>query len=131
MFTARMCRYGAHQIGGEEAPGREAGEGDAFAAEGIEAILQNRTEKRQIGSRAGNSFSTATFAAPDVRRSLIDLWSDATALQPAALQVLLPRTHAPVLLALICASEDGGAAEHHVTAVKSSNCASAMGRKQE
>ncbi len=30
-------------------------------------ILQNRTEKRQIGSRAGNSFSTATFAAPDVR----------------------------------------------------------------
>ena len=30
-------------------------------------ILQNRTEKRQIGSRAGNSFSTATFAAPHVR----------------------------------------------------------------
>jgi hypothetical protein len=34
---------------------------EAFAAEGIDQILNNRTEKRQIGSRAGNSFSVATF----------------------------------------------------------------------
>lgn len=34
----------------------------AFAAEGIDEILQGRTEKRQIGGRAGNTFSVATFA---------------------------------------------------------------------
>ncbi len=34
----------------------------------IDAILAGRTEKRQIGSAAGNTFSTATFAAePAVR----------------------------------------------------------------
>ena len=64
--TCERGRYGAHQIGGDEAAGRQT-EGEAFAEEGIDMILQNRTEKRQIGSRAGNSFSTATFPAPDVR----------------------------------------------------------------
>lgn len=34
---------------------------EAFTNEGIDQILTNRTEKRQIGSRAGNSFSVATF----------------------------------------------------------------------
>jgi chromodomain-helicase-DNA-binding protein 7 len=38
-----------------------AAQGGAFAAEGIEQILQGRTEKRQIGGRAGNTFSVATF----------------------------------------------------------------------
>lgn len=34
----------------------------------IDAILAGRTEKRQLGSAAGNTFSTATFAAePAVR----------------------------------------------------------------
>lgn len=39
-----------------------APQGGAFAAEGIDQILQGRTEKRQIGGRAGNTFSVATFA---------------------------------------------------------------------
>lgn len=44
-------------------------EGEAFEEEGIDQILSGRTEKRQIGGRAGNSFSVATFAAPpEVRR---------------------------------------------------------------
>ena len=37
--------------------------GEGFAAEGIDQILQGRTEKRQIGGRAGNTFSVATFGA--------------------------------------------------------------------
>jgi chromodomain-helicase-DNA-binding protein 7 len=44
-----------------------AKEGEAFLEEGIDQILSGRTEKRQIGGRAGNSFSVATFAAPEVR----------------------------------------------------------------
>ena len=31
----------------------------------IDAILAGRTQKRQLGSRAGNTFSTATFAAEE------------------------------------------------------------------
>ena len=53
----------------DTAAGQAAKEGEAFAEEGIEQILSGRTEKRQIGGRAGNSFSVATFAAPEVRRS--------------------------------------------------------------
>ena len=46
--------------------GNEAtAEGEAFATEDIQAILANRTEKRQIGSKAGNTFSTATFAVTE------------------------------------------------------------------
>ena len=37
-------------------------QGGEFVAEGIDQILQGRTEKRQIGGRAGNTFSVATFA---------------------------------------------------------------------
>lgn len=33
-----------------------------FVAEDIDQILKNRSEKRQIGSRAGNTFSEVTFA---------------------------------------------------------------------
>ena len=41
----------------------------AFLPQDIDAILAGRTEKRQIGSAAGNTFSTATFAAePAVTR---------------------------------------------------------------
>jgi hypothetical protein len=36
-------------------------QGGEFVAEGIDQILQGRTEKRQIGGRAGNTFSVATF----------------------------------------------------------------------
>ena len=31
----------------------------------IDEILAGRTQKRQLGSRAGNTFSTATFAAEE------------------------------------------------------------------
>ncbi len=33
-----------------------------FQGEDIEQILQARTEKRQLGGRAGNTFSTAKFS---------------------------------------------------------------------
>ncbi|CAG9464557.1 unnamed protein product [Pedinophyceae sp. YPF-701] len=59
--VARMLREGVHAFtdAGEGAEDR----GEAFMAADIDAILQQKTEKRQIGSRAGNHFSTATFAA--------------------------------------------------------------------
>lgn len=41
-------------------------EEEAFAAENIDQILAGRTEKRQIGSRKGNTFSTATFSSNEV-----------------------------------------------------------------
>ena len=83
------CRYGAHQIGGDDAEGGQtAREGEAFAEEGIDMILQNRTEKRQIGSRAGNSFSTATFAAPDVRPLPATLDDEAYDTQKASCRAL-------------------------------------------
>ena len=37
-----------------------------FAAENIDQILAGRTEKRQIGNRKGNTFSTATFSSNEV-----------------------------------------------------------------
>ena len=36
-----------------------------FVAEGIEDILDKRVERRQVGSRKGNTFSTATFVAEE------------------------------------------------------------------
>ena len=41
-------------------------EEDAFAEEDIDQILAGRSEKRQIGSRKGNTFSTATFSTNEV-----------------------------------------------------------------
>lgn len=49
-----LLRNGAHTLASEE-------NGKAFVAENIDEILKNRSEKRQIGSRAGNSFSEVTF----------------------------------------------------------------------
>ena len=46
-------------------------EEEAFAAENIDQILAGRTEKRQIGSRKGNTFSTATFSSNEVRYFLL------------------------------------------------------------
>ena len=43
-----------------DASGEEA---DAFAAEDIDEILSRRAEHREVGPRAGNSFSVATFGA--------------------------------------------------------------------
>lgn len=44
-------------------------EEEAFAAENIDQILAGRSEKRQIGSRKGNTFSTATFSSHEVKPS--------------------------------------------------------------
>ena len=41
-------------------------EEEAFAEEDIDQILAGRSEKRQIGSRKGNTFSTATFSTNEV-----------------------------------------------------------------
>lgn len=64
---AELLKHGAHSFVGQEE--RKAQEGEAFANEDITEILAQRTEKRQIGSRAGNTFSTAQFTAgkPQVR----------------------------------------------------------------
>lgn len=63
----------------------------AFAAEGIDQILQGRTEKRQIGGRAGNTFSVATFAVgPSVSSAATAHSSQAWPahwLEPLALQL--------------------------------------------
>ncbi|WIA09219.1 hypothetical protein OEZ85_008629 [Tetradesmus obliquus] len=57
----QLLRLGAHAIaaGAEE----EAAEDKGMAAEGIDQILAGRSEKRQLGSRKGNTFSIAHFAA--------------------------------------------------------------------
>lgn len=63
---AALLKHGAHAIFNEDQSAAAAdanGTADAFASEDIDDILRGRTEKRQIGSRAGNSFSVATFAA--------------------------------------------------------------------
>ena len=56
-------------------------EEDAFAAENIDQILAGRTEKRQIGSRKGNTFSTATFSSNEVRLMHLSLQTMACSLQ--------------------------------------------------
>ncbi|KAL4858846.1 Chromodomain-helicase-DNA-binding protein 6 [Chlorella vulgaris] len=55
---AELLKHGAHCLHQMEAATEQGGE---FVAEGIDQILQGRTEKRQIGGRAGNTFSVATF----------------------------------------------------------------------
>ena len=52
------------QVGKEDDAKQEE---EAFAAENIDQILAGRTEKRQIGSRKGNTFSTATFSSNEVK----------------------------------------------------------------
>jgi hypothetical protein len=65
---AQLLKQGAHALGDEGAGGGGGGGGGAgadggFASEGIEQILEGRSEKRQLGTRKGNTFSTATFGA--------------------------------------------------------------------
>ncbi|KAJ9515881.1 hypothetical protein QJQ45_016934, partial [Haematococcus lacustris] len=72
---AVLLAQGAHALLAPAAPQATApdlpGEGaegagikdTAFQQEDIDTILQGRTEKRQLGSRAGNTFSVARFAA--------------------------------------------------------------------
>ncbi|KAG2455048.1 hypothetical protein HYH02_000873 [Chlamydomonas schloesseri] len=60
---ADLLRNGAHGLLGDMEAGAKKGE--AFAGEDINQILEGRTERRQIGSRAGNTFSVATFVVDD------------------------------------------------------------------
>jgi superfamily II DNA or RNA helicase len=55
---AELLKHGAHCLDKVEEANAET---EAFASEDIDAILKGRTEKRQIGGRAGNTFSIATF----------------------------------------------------------------------
>lgn len=55
---AALLKHGAHCLKDEDKADEET---DAFMSEDIEQILKGRTEKRQIGGRAGNTFSVATF----------------------------------------------------------------------
>jgi hypothetical protein len=57
---ADLLKHGAHCLTADEIEA-SAKETEAFANEDIDAILNGRTEKRQIGGRAGNTFSVATF----------------------------------------------------------------------
>ena len=57
-----LLKYGVHGAL-RDASGEEAAK---FAEEDIDSILHNRAEHRAIGSRAGNTFSTATFNVGDV-----------------------------------------------------------------
>ena len=54
-----LLKFGVHGAL-RDASGEEA---DAFAAEDIDEILSRRAEHREVGPRAGNSFSVATFGA--------------------------------------------------------------------
>lgn len=55
---ADLLKHGAHCLAAMDAANKET---EAFASEDIDQILNGRTEKRQIGGRAGNTFSVATF----------------------------------------------------------------------
>ena len=57
---AALLQNGAHALVGEAASTKAS---EDFANADISEILAQRTEKRQIGSRAGNTFSTAQFTA--------------------------------------------------------------------
>jgi superfamily II DNA or RNA helicase len=59
---AELLKHGAHCLDKVEEADAET---EAFASEDIDEILKGRTEKRQIGGRAGNTFSIATFEVGD------------------------------------------------------------------
>lgn len=63
---ASLLQNGAHAIAPDESNVKASEE---FANENIDDILAQRTEKRQIGSRAGNTFSTAQFAVDETNVS--------------------------------------------------------------
>lgn len=64
---ADLLKNGAHTLHQDN----EANQEDAkFEQESIDAILNGRTEKRQLGSRKGNTFSTANFAFQDAEVGL-------------------------------------------------------------
>ncbi|KAL4423047.1 hypothetical protein ABPG77_002081 [Micractinium sp. CCAP 211/92] len=97
---AELLKHGAHCLQAPEAANEQSG---AFAAEGIDEILQGRTEKRQIGGRAGNTFSVATFAVgPSAGGEAGNDRSYWTALLPGAAEEheqRLAAKRAPVILA--------------------------------
>ena len=94
-----LLKHGAHAIiGQDEAKARDE---ESFAKEDIDAILAGRTEKRQIGSRAGNTFSTATFAVQEAAVS----WLLPVSCPPQCRNVMwaLPAQHLKTVCRLIAA----------------------------
>lgn len=63
---AELLRHGAHALGEQAAQ-----QAEAFASEDINQILNNRTEKRQIGGKAGNSFSVAQFKVEEEKEEVL------------------------------------------------------------
>lgn len=55
---SELLKHGAHCLKMDEKAEEET---NAFQTENIDEILSSRTEKRQIGGRAGNTFSVASF----------------------------------------------------------------------
>ena len=70
-----LLKFGVHGAL-KDGSGEEA---NAFAAEDIDEILSRRAEHREVGPRAGNSFSVATFGADDAVDGKDDesFWADA------------------------------------------------------
>ena len=66
---AELLKHGAHSLIARE--DQKAKESEQFQNEDITEILAQRTEKRQIGSRAGNTFSTAEFVAQEPEVSVL------------------------------------------------------------
>eukprot|EP00884_Botryococcus_braunii_P005939 jgi/Botrbrau1/15346/Bobra.0289s0003.2 len=80
---ADLLRHGAHGIVGQDEEVAEAV--NAFQAEGIDSILANRTTKRTIGSRKGNTFSRAAFRVDDeMDNAIVDDRAYWAALMPEA-----------------------------------------------
>ncbi|KAL6771482.1 hypothetical protein ACKKBG_A26555 [Auxenochlorella protothecoides x Auxenochlorella symbiontica] len=100
---SELLKNGAHGLEDMAAAAQQSNE---FVSEDIGQILAGRTEKRQIGSRAGNSFSVTSFAATGAGRQAgadagEDYWQnlmpsavaahEAAAAAAAAPQALAPR----------------------------------------
>ncbi len=115
---ADLLKNGAHTLHHEDEAQQEEA---AFEQESIDAILNGRTEKRQLGSRKGNTFSTANFAFQDTSVRLFPLCfgPDPTACDTPAsgfsfqTDVLFGKAHGKLLLIatslFVCSQE----ANHH------------------
>jgi SNF2 family DNA or RNA helicase len=62
---SELLKHGAHCLKMDEKAEEET---NAFQSENIDEILSSRTEKRQIGGRAGNTFSVASFEGEKARK---------------------------------------------------------------
>ena len=88
-----LLKFGVHGAL-KDGSGEEA---NAFAAEDIDEILSRRAEHREVGPRAGNSFSVATFGADEAVDGKDDesFWADAFG--AAAVQAAKDKASAPAV----------------------------------